>query len=568
MLLWSHQTLVTRTPLLHAWGPFVRRRSVSLLLAAALVLAAPPLGASAEPGEPADPAAPPAAGAAEQGTAEDDVKQAAVDDPSLRQARTALGTAERVLDGEAAADDPSPSLALTDLSLSKDSLRGDERAKAEALLARPTDPEADTTGSGTRPTDGNGDQFGDGYDRGSKRRCSRHFCLHWVASGNDAPPGDYWINRNITLLENVWRHHIGKLNYRRPLRDGGRGGNSKFDVYLKNVGAQGYYGYCAPERRPYPNRFLADGYCVLDNDFSRAEFGTPPMDTLRVTAAHEFFHAIQWNYDVSEDGWLKEATATWIEERFADGINDNRQFLGAGQVARPGQPLDFFSFGAGAQYGNWAFFEFLSQRFGRGIVRAIWNRTADFGNQPDQYSIKAVRTAVRARRRTFFPGIYARFAAANTIPGASYPEGRSWPRAPISKAYQLSRFRRGTGKDSTTLDHLTSRSFDVKRSGKAFRGNWKLLVKVNGPWRGTSPAAHAIMHMRNGKKVRRVLPLNRKGNTTRRLPFNGAVARVTLTLANASTRYRCWKGRQWSCRGVPRDDNRTYTFAAYTVRQR
>jgi hypothetical protein len=29
-----------------------------------------------------------------------------------------------------------------------------------------------------------------------------------------------------------------------------------------------------------------------------------------VTAAHEFFHAIQYGYDVSEDPWLMESTAT------------------------------------------------------------------------------------------------------------------------------------------------------------------------------------------------------------------------------------------------------------------
>jgi hypothetical protein len=35
---------------------------------------------------------------------------------------------------------------------------------------------------------------------------------------------------------------------------------------------------------------------------------------LKVTAAHEFFHAVQFAYDIGEDGWLMESTATWMEE--------------------------------------------------------------------------------------------------------------------------------------------------------------------------------------------------------------------------------------------------------------
>ena len=48
--------------------------------------------------------------------------------------------------------------------------------------------------------------------------------------------------------------------------------------------------------------FDFSAYCVLDNDFSAAEFGYPdPTLPLRVTAAHEFFHAIQFAYDLYED---------------------------------------------------------------------------------------------------------------------------------------------------------------------------------------------------------------------------------------------------------------------------
>ena len=50
-------------------------------------------------------------------------------------------------------------------------------------------------------------------------------------------------------------------------------------------------------------------------------------NSLRVTAAHEFFHAIQFAYDVNEDIWFMEGTATWVEDEVYDSINDNYQFL-------------------------------------------------------------------------------------------------------------------------------------------------------------------------------------------------------------------------------------------------
>ena len=59
------------------------------------------------------------------------------------------------------------------------------------------------------------------------------------------------------------------------------------------------------------------------------------MQSAQVTAAHEFFHAIQFAYDYGEDAWMLEATATWMEERVFDKVNDNRQYLPAGQVADP-----------------------------------------------------------------------------------------------------------------------------------------------------------------------------------------------------------------------------------------
>ena len=58
---------------------------------------------------------------------------------------------------------------------------------------------------------------------------------------------------------------------------------------------------------------------------SNALFGA-----LQVTAAHEYFHLVQFGYDINEDGWIMESTATWAEDEVFDSINDNAQYLREG----------------------------------------------------------------------------------------------------------------------------------------------------------------------------------------------------------------------------------------------
>ena len=324
---------------------------------------------------------------------------------SVPQRSSALDVARRVLDGRAAPRDPSATVALRDLWASLPALSAADRTRAEGMLAR--------------PTDGPADPFGFGYTAPSAKKCARDVCVHWVRSTADAPPSKAWVKRTLKEMQRVYELTTGPYGYRKPLKDGNRGGNKKFDVYLKDIGPFGLYGYCAAETRV--QRFLATGYCVLDNDFSRTQFPSSPRKSLKVTAAHEFFHAVQYAYDAEDDRWLMEATATWMEERLADDANDNRQYLPYGQAKDPSQPLDSAGGGALNQYGNWAFFEFLSQRFGRDVVRQIWNRMAADKKSPDDYSTRAVVKVLK--KKGGFAKVYAEFAAGNTIPGRTYPEG-------------------------------------------------------------------------------------------------------------------------------------------------
>ena len=81
---------------------------------------------------------------------------------------------------------------------------------------------------------------------------------------------------------------------------------------------------------------------------------------------------MQYAYDYDEDPWMMESTATWMEERVADHVDDNRQYLRYSQLQAPFVPLDAFSSTYGFQYGNWIFWEYLTQQYSQGLVKKAW----------------------------------------------------------------------------------------------------------------------------------------------------------------------------------------------------
>ena len=235
-------------------------------------------------------------------------------------------------------------------------------------------------------------------------------------------------------MDSVWSTIVDQLGYRAPLTDGTRGGSPLFDVYLKDLGGD-IYGFCAGEKRV--KKRTGSGYCVLDNDFAAAQFPTgTPTDNLVVTAAHEFFHAVQYAYDYAEDPWMMEATATWMEERIATQVNDNRQYFPWSQIYAPYVPLDAFSRNAGYQYGNWVFWEHLSTSYGIGIVKKAWEQAGSLKKDGGKYSLTALQKVLK--RKGGLAKVYAKYAAGNLTPAVNFPEGAEYafPEGPGRQAAQ------------------------------------------------------------------------------------------------------------------------------------
>ena len=199
------------------------------------------------------------------------------------------------------------------------------------------------------------------------------------------------------------------------------------------------------------------------------------------------------------------------------------------------------------------------------MVRSIWNQAGAFKGAPDLYSTRAIKKVLRDHGG--FVRVFRAYAAGNTIPARTYPEGAAWPSAAIAKRLTLSRSHK-LGSAQFTIDHLASANTSVKPDTSLEGRQWQARITVDGPGRRTSPAAYLIIRKKHGKVDRVAVPLGRRGNGRVTVPFSASDVRsVTVTLANASTRFsNCWSNTAYSCQGRPTDTDSPFTLKVAAFR--
>ena len=95
-----------------------------------------------------------------------------------------------------------------------------------------------------------------------------------------------------------------------------------FDVYLSETSQQRPLRLLRGRRHPHlPELQFWTAWLLRARQRLRSQLVPPnsPIENLQFTAAHQFFHAIQFGYDAYEDAWFMEGTAAWIEDEVYDG---------------------------------------------------------------------------------------------------------------------------------------------------------------------------------------------------------------------------------------------------------
>jgi hypothetical protein len=250
------------------------------------------------------------------------------------------------------------------------------------------------------------DLRGNGFGQLKGTAETPHFVLHYTTQGDWAVPSadadrdgtPDFIEAAAKSWEEVYARQVGQLGYPAPRLtvDPATGAVSqKVHVYFKDMP---YYGYCVPENvafggvSPSGQAFgTASAWIVVENDFA----GFPPNDVdltgtetvrrgaLEVTQAHEFMHALQFNLNVYQSGWLMESHATWSEDAVYDDVNDWHWYINR-FIASPDRPLfSRFVYGA-AVFQNW-----MSETYGVGAPLRVWQAASGPGALSAAEAVKA-----------------------------------------------------------------------------------------------------------------------------------------------------------------------------------
>ncbi|MEY4575718.1 MAG: hypothetical protein RL701_421 [Pseudomonadota bacterium] len=188
-------------------------------------------------------------------------------------------------------------------------------------------------------------------------------------SDRDGTP-DYvqTVAREFDAVEQFYK----ELGYREA-RGSSRDTGARFDVYLQDFPTSADGQYCKTQC----NDDACGGYMLLENDFDGRNYASQAA-AIRLVASHEFFHAIQAAYTVQASLNFAEGTAVWASEAFDPDTGDLDYQVPA-YLAQPERPLGQDATGTfdGFGYGVSLFFQYLDERYGRDVIRELWETVTD-----------------------------------------------------------------------------------------------------------------------------------------------------------------------------------------------
>jgi hypothetical protein len=222
-----------------------------------------------------------------------------------------------------------------------------------------------------------------------------HFRIHYTTAGIDAPNItniNFYTGLGLTSIE-AWIAKVGdafetaysyyqSIGYRPPPKN-------PCDVYLKSLSGNPEYGATTSSGNiPSPGFPYASGsFIEIDKDFTNSVFKPgiyTPLQSLQVTSAHEFHHAIQYGYNYYFESWYAEATSTWFEDEVHDNVNQLYNYISP-WLRNSRLPLDADpSTGTGGGYGRWIFNRFLAEKNGAGVVKGFWESLAGIAPNNEQ----------------------------------------------------------------------------------------------------------------------------------------------------------------------------------------
>ena len=241
------------------------------------------------------------------------------------------------------------------------------------------------------------------------------FHIHYDTSGNDQPlQGDSNNNGVPDYVEEVGVAaeysldiFINQLGYSNLILDD----DGVYDIYIDDRGP-GSYGINYPDLTDFPDCTpLGSSWVEIDNEYEQGEYYTTGLDAMKVTVAHELFHAIQRSYQMlpaNSTVFLYELSSTWVEDIVYPDINDYLYWTD-NFFDDPEKSIDDTNGYSVALYGH-----YLTSEFNDNIIREIWESFSTHNNAmnsieyviDNNYSSSFIETWVDFCSRNIFNGQY------------------------------------------------------------------------------------------------------------------------------------------------------------------
>ena len=225
---------------------------------------------------------------------------------------------------------------------------------------------------------------------------SNHFRFYYTFDGYDAVENISYVIEMGNVFEQVYKFYSDTLGFTPPPLDP-QNDHNLYEIYIEALPAF-YFGVTYTTNSNISETSCAS-YIRMRNSYTASQFSDhTEIENIKVTAVHEFFHAIQFGYNCYERLWLMESTAVWSEDELYNGINDHYRYMPS-WFSNSNKPIDDES---SHMYGSFIFFQYIDEHLGGPeTIKACWDKSHELSSQINDISFNAVDAALISYNSSF-----------------------------------------------------------------------------------------------------------------------------------------------------------------------
>ena len=187
--------------------------------------------------------------------------------------------------------------------------------------------------------------------------------------------------------------------------------DSIYDIYIQEL-PNGSYGWNCPDNN------LGSSWIEIDDNYIGANYSTTGEDAMKISIAHEFFHAIQRAYipTPGSNSFFYELSSMWIEDIIYPDINDYISFsqFGDDYFSNPNKNMNQYN-----GYGLGLYPHYMNFIFDNQIMQRIWEQLSEdqdedvfnainnvLNNNQYNYNSSFAQTWIDFNSRNLFNGLF------------------------------------------------------------------------------------------------------------------------------------------------------------------